>query len=180
MTVGLIKGGHLPIVIMHIIWTYQKTESFVNRSLRAHSIFVISGFLAFVGALNVISSVLSICYLTPQFDSHLYFCGIRPALRPCLPSSLGCPTWCTPRPHCSSCSLQHGGGVTINLRKGKHHVHIVHLVPCNMEGLLQYIWEKEVSRSIACMGKKAALVYWSCLLIVMKDATPSTPRCIRA
>ena len=55
------KGRKLRNVITHnVIWTNQKTESSVYRWKRAHALFDVTFFPAFVGASEVISSVPSI------------------------------------------------------------------------------------------------------------------------
>jgi len=62
MTSGLAKGGKLWNVIAHnvILANQKKIESAVYRWLRAHAMFDITWFPTFVGASDVISSVLSI------------------------------------------------------------------------------------------------------------------------
>jgi len=60
MTLGPTKGGKLRNVITHVIWANQKTESFVYRWLRTQAMFDVTCFPAFVGASDVILSILSI------------------------------------------------------------------------------------------------------------------------
>jgi len=67
---------------MHnLIWANHKSESFVNRWLRALTTIEVhvTHFLAFVGALYVISSVMSILYKVPRspLGSHLKPVSIR-------------------------------------------------------------------------------------------------------
>jgi len=51
-------------VTKYVIWTYQNTELFVYHWQHAHASFDVTCFPVFVGSLNVISNVLSICLLT--------------------------------------------------------------------------------------------------------------------
>jgi len=60
LTFGPTKGRQLRNVKTHIIWANQKTESLVYCWLQAHAMFDVTRSPAFVGALNVLSSVLSI------------------------------------------------------------------------------------------------------------------------
>jgi len=48
------------MITHNVIWANQKTEFFVYRWLRALAMFGVTSFAAFVGASDVISSVLSI------------------------------------------------------------------------------------------------------------------------
>jgi len=54
------KGGKLCNVITYVIWATKKTESLVYRWLHAHAIFDVTGFLAFVRASDVVSSIMLI------------------------------------------------------------------------------------------------------------------------
>ena len=58
--VGQTKVIKLNYVITYIIWANQKTGSFVYRGLHTLLMFEVTCFLAFVGALDVISSILAI------------------------------------------------------------------------------------------------------------------------
>ena len=67
---GPTKGRKVCNVIAHnIILTNQKTESFVFPWLRSHSTFDVTCFPAFVGASDIISSILSL-RLFEGFTSH--------------------------------------------------------------------------------------------------------------
>ena len=61
MTSGLTKCRKLLNVVKHdIIWTNQNTKYFVFLCLRAHAMFDVTCFSAFIGASEVNSSGLSI------------------------------------------------------------------------------------------------------------------------
>jgi len=55
------KGGNLRIVLTNnVVWANQKTESFVFRWLPTLAMFDVTCFPAFVGASDIISSLMSI------------------------------------------------------------------------------------------------------------------------
>jgi len=69
---GPANGGKLGYVIVdNVSWANQKAESFVNRWLHTHALFIVTCHPVFVKASDVISSVLSICYFVTVVSSSL-------------------------------------------------------------------------------------------------------------
>jgi len=74
---GSTKGGNWRNVITHVIWTNQKTKSFVYHWQRVHEMFDVTWLPAFVKTPDIICSILSLCQLCyPVFQCYSQWVGV--------------------------------------------------------------------------------------------------------